>query len=91
MAYLHFQGISLANVEIVYNIISVHTFILRVSYLFTEVRPWGYIHRGQKVEVLAEPGSPQLSNIFINVPYTYNRINSIIVWKDRMFWFVKCS
>ena len=42
----------------VYNIISVHSFILMVSYHFIEVRPWGPIHRGQKVEVLAEPGSP---------------------------------
>lgn len=56
--YLYFQGISLANVETVYNIISVHSFILMVSYHFIEVRSWGPIHRGQKMEVLAEPGSP---------------------------------
>lgn len=55
---LYFQGISLANVETVYNILSVQNFILMVSYHFIEVRPWGPIHRGQKVEVLAEPGSP---------------------------------
>ena len=55
---LYFQGISLANVETVYNILSVQNFILMVSYCFIEVRPWGPIHRGQKVEVLAEPGSP---------------------------------
>ena len=58
VTYLYFQGISLAHVETVCNIISVHNFILMVSYHFIEVRPWGPIHRGQKVEVLAEPGSP---------------------------------
>jgi len=58
VTYLYFQGISLADVETIYNIISVQNFILMVSYHFIEVRPWGPIHRGQKVEILAEPGSP---------------------------------
>lgn len=58
VTYLYFQDISLADVETIYNIISVQNFILMVSYHFIEVRPWGPIHRGQKVEILAEPGSP---------------------------------
>lgn len=47
--------------------ISMHTFILRVGGLFIEGRPWGHIHRGQKVKVLAEPGSPGLANVFIEI------------------------
>lgn len=53
--YLCFQGISLADVEKQH---SVRPFILGVTYLFTEVKPWGHIQRGQKVKVLAELGAP---------------------------------